>query len=40
MFDLYFSVEGLKLIEIEKCKKDISDIKNQMYDQKNISGTR
>ena len=25
------TVEGLKAIEIEKCKRDISDIKDQMY---------
>ncbi len=27
-----FTVEGLKLVEVEKCKKDINEIKNQMYD--------
>ena len=32
------SVEGLKLIEIERCKKDISDIKNQLHESQKRSG--
>ena len=27
----FISVEGLKAVEIEKCKKDISDIKDQIW---------
>ena len=26
-----FSVEGLKAVEIEKCKRDITDIKDQIW---------
>ena len=32
------SVEGLKLIEIERCKKDISDIKNQLHESQKRLG--
>lgn len=27
----FFSVDNLKAIEIEKCKKDISELKNQLH---------
>ena len=31
-FLCFLSVEGMKVIEIEMCKKEISEIKNQIYD--------
>ena len=31
-------MEGLKLIEIERCKKDISDIKNQLHESQKRLG--
>ena len=31
LFDVFVAVEGLKTVEIEKCKKDITDIKDQIW---------
>ena len=31
VMNVRLTVEGLKVVEIEKCKKDIHDLKNQLY---------
>ena len=32
---LFVSAEGLKVLEVEKCKKEINDLRSQIYENKN-----